>query len=181
MNIEYEVRLLEVDVDKFIKGLKQVGAEFQWDRLQKRYVYDFKPKEDGKWIRLRTNGEETTLTIKNVTSTKIDGTEELEIEVDDFEKCNLILGELGYIPKGYQENRRVRYLLNGVEIDIDFWPLIPTYVEVEGKNEEEVYEVLELLGYEKKDVTSMDVDSIYQKYGYQLEEIFELKLEEERK
>lgn len=181
MNIEYEVRLLEVDVDKFIKKLKQVGAECQWDRLQKRYVYDFKPKDDKKWVRLRTNGVETTLTIKNITSSKIDGTEELEIEVDDFEKCNLILGELGYTPKGYQENRRVRYLLNGVEIDIDFWPLIPTYVEVEGKNEEEVYEVLELLGYEKKDVTSMDVDSIYQKYGYQLEDIFELKLEEERK
>lgn len=181
MNIEYEVRLLEVDVNHFIKKLEQAGAEFQWDRLQKRYVYDFNPKENGKWIRLRTNGEDTTLTIKNITSSKIDGTEELEIEIDDFEKCNLILGELGYSPKGYQENRRVRYLLNDVEIDVDFWPLIPTYVEIEGKSEEKVYQVLDILGYERNDVTSMDVDSIYKKYGYHLEDFKELKLEEERK
>ncbi len=56
MNIEYEVRLLEVDVQDFIKKLEQVGAEFQWDRLQRRYVYDFNPKVEGKWIRLKTNG-----------------------------------------------------------------------------------------------------------------------------
>lgn len=181
MNIEYEVRLLDVDVDLFIKKLEQAGAELQWDRLQKRYVYDFHPKEAKKWIRLRTDGSDTTLTIKNVTSSNIDGTEELEIQVDDFEKCNLILNELGYTPKGYQENRRIRYLLDGVEVDLDFWPFIPTYVEIEGKSKEEVYAVLKMLGYEKKDVTSMDVDSIYEKYGYHLEEFRELKLEEERK
>lgn len=181
MNIEYEVRLLEVDVQDFIKKLEQVGAEFQWDRLQRRYVYDFKPKVEGKWIRLRTNGVDTTLTIKNIVSSKIDGMEELELVVDDFEKCNLILNELGYIPKGYQENRRIHYLLNGVEIDLDFWPHIPTYVEIEGKSKSEVYGFLSILGYQKDDVTSIDVESIYKKYGYQLEDIFELKLEEERK
>ncbi|MFW3146782.1 MAG: hypothetical protein ACMUIE_08230 [Thermoplasmatota archaeon] len=36
----------------------------------------------------------------------IDGTKELEVEVDDFDKTNLILEKLGYIHKGYQENKR---------------------------------------------------------------------------
>ncbi len=65
-------------------------------------------------------GVDTTLTIKNIVSSKIDGMEELQLVVDDFEKCNLILNEFRYIPKGYQENRRIHYLLNGVEIDLDF-------------------------------------------------------------
>ena len=140
-----------------------------------------KPKVEGKWIRLRTNGKKTTLTIKNLVSSEIDGTQELEIEVDNFERCHLLLEELGYEPKGYQENRRRQYRLNGVEIDIDSWPLIPSYLEIEGASIDLVYSMLSALGYQKEDCTSKDVQSIYADYGYDLEVIKYLKLEEERK
>lgn len=181
MHTEYEVRVLEIDTEEIIKKLKEVGAKFQWDHLQKRYVYDFIPKIDGKWIRLRTNGDKTTLTIKNIVSSSIDGTQELEIEVEDFDKTNLILNELGFVAKGYQENRRRQYILDGVEIDIDSWPWIPTYLEIEGESEEVIYEVLDKLGIPKEKSTSRDVDTIYRDYGYNVNEIYELKLEEERK
>ena len=131
MHTEYEVRILNIDVEEVKRRLDNIGAKFEWDRLQQRYVYDFIPKIPGKWIRLRTNGDKTTLTIKNLVSSRVDGTQELEIEVDDFDRTNLILKELGYEAKGYQENRRIQYTYNGVEIDIDYWPLIPTYVEIE--------------------------------------------------
>ena len=181
MHIEYEVRVLEINPDEIIKKLEEVGAELQWDHLQKRYVYDFIPRIDGKWIRLRTNGDKTTLTIKNVVSSSIDGTQELEIGVEDFDKTNLILNELGFVAKGYQENRRRQYILDGVEIDIDSWPWIPTYLEIEGESEEVIYEVLDKLGIPKEKTTSRDVDTIYRDYGYNVNEIYELKLEEERK
>lgn len=181
MHTEYEVRILEIDVPSIKKKLDEVGATFGWDRLQRRYVYDFIPKLDGKWIRLRTNGIKNTLTIKDVVTSKIDGTRELEIEVDDFDKTNLILQELGYEHRAYQENRRIQYKLNGVEIDIDSWPMIPTYLEIEGSSEEEVYKTVELLGFDKSDTTSRDVEGIYNDYGHDVMEIKELKLEEERK
>ncbi len=181
MHTEYEVRVLEINPDEIIKKLEEVGAELQWDHLQKRYVYDFIPRIDGKWIRLRTNGDKTTLTIKNVVSSSIDGTQELEIGVEDFDKTNLILNELGFVAKGYQENRRRQYILDGVEIDIDSWPWIPTYLEIEGESEEVIYEVLDKLGIPKEKTTSRDVDTIYRDYGYNVNEIYELKLEEERK
>lgn len=181
MHTEYEVRILEINQDEIIAKLEKLGAKKEWDLLQRRYVYDFIPKVEGKWIRLRTNGEKTTLTIKNLVSSEIDGTQELEIEVDDFLKCNQILNELGYEAKGYQENRRIQYTLNGVEIDIDSWPMIPTYLEIEGPSEEAVYEILGLLGYSKEECVTTDVEGIYLDYGYNLEEIYDLKLEEERK
>ena len=181
MHTEYEVRVLEIDVEKVKSKLENLGAKLEWDRIQKRYVYDFIPKLDGKWIRLRTNGDKTTLTIKDVVTSRIDGTRELEIEVDDFDKTNLILEELGYVPKGYQENRRIQYKLNGVEVDIDYWPLIPTYLEIEGKDEEEVYKTVELLGFSKEDITTRDVEGIYLDYGHDIKTIYNLKLEEERK
>ena len=75
MHTEYEVRILDINRDELIEKLEKVGALFQWDLIQKRFVYDFIPKEDNKWIRLRTNGERTTLTIKNLTSSASDGTQ----------------------------------------------------------------------------------------------------------
>ncbi len=181
MHTEYEVRVLNINPEGVIKKLEELGASFQWDRIQRRYVYDFIPKIEGKWIRLRTNGKKTTLTIKNLVSSLIDGTQELEIEVDDFEKCHLILKELGYEARSYQENRRCQYLLDGVEIDIDSWPLIPTYLEIEGPSERVVYQTLERMGFDKGDVVTKDVQKIYSDYGYDLEKISDLKLEEERK
>ena len=73
MHIEYEVRILEIDEDQIKKKLDEI-AKFEWNQLQRRYVYDFIPKEKNKWIRLRTNGDKTTLTIKNLVNSKIDGT-----------------------------------------------------------------------------------------------------------
>ena len=55
MNTEYAVRVLGIDALKIEKQLEALGAVLQWDYLQKRYVYDFMPKIEGKWIRLRTN------------------------------------------------------------------------------------------------------------------------------
>ena len=175
MNTEYEIRVLEIDKQKLIDKLERLGAEFKGDNEQRRYVYDVIPKEDGKWIRLRTNGKKTTLTYKNVVSTTIDGTKELEVEVSDFEKTNELLENMGIKNRGYQENRRTQYVLNGVEIDIDSWPMIPTYVEIEGKNEDEVLKTLDLLELPKDKVTTLDVESVYMKYGIDLKDIKVLK------
>ena len=141
-------------------------------------MYDFNPISPNKWIRLRTNGTKTTLTIKKIESDKIDGTKELEIVVDDFETTNELLKELGYSPKGFQENKRIKYDLNGVEIDIDSWPKIPTYLEIEGKSEEQVYNTLELLGIPKDKSTSLDVQRIYKNYGIDLEKEPNLSFDE---
>ena len=181
MNIEYEVRILNINKEEIIKKLKTLNAEFKWESIQQRYTYDFNPVMPQKWIRLRKNGYESTLTIKNVKSHDIDGTEELEIIVNDFEKTNLILKELGYKPKAFQENKRIRYYLEGVEIDIDSWPMIPDYIEIEGKNKEEVFNIISKLGFKKEDTTALDVASIYKEYGYDLESLEEIKLEEDRK
>jgi adenylate cyclase class 2 len=174
--IEYEARVLEINKEELEKKLKNLGAEKIADFEYKRRVYDFNPKEEGRWIRLRTNGKKTTLTIKEIKSQEIDGTEETEIEVSDFEKTNIILNKLGYIEKSYQENKRTRYGLDGVEIDIDTWPYIPTYVEIEGKSANEVQKTIKKLGLENEKITSLDVQAVYEKfYGIDLRQMSEVR------
>ncbi len=50
--------------------------------------------------------------------------------VSDFDKTVGMLKILGYEARSIQENKRIRYVLDDVEIDIDTWPLIPLYIEV---------------------------------------------------
>ncbi|MBE6123978.1 MAG: CYTH domain-containing protein [Erysipelotrichaceae bacterium] len=181
MKKEIEARLLECDVEKTIAKLELLGAEFAGDWIQIRNCYDFNPIKENSWIRLRTNGEETTLTIKEIENTFIDGTKECEIVVSDFKTTDELLNKLGYYARSNQENRRIRYYLDKVEIDIDFWPLIPTYIEFEGECEEDIQEVCNKLNIDYKSLVTLDVSSIYEHYGYDINKVTNLTLEEDRK
>ena len=177
MHIEYECTLLEVNEEEFIKRLEAEGATKVGEYFQRRYVYDFDPVQPDKWIRLRTNGKKTTLTIKKlVDKNAIGGNKELEVEVDSFDDTNEVLNELGYQARGYQENKRITYMLDDIEFDIDSWPMIPTYVEIEGKNNAAVEEMIERLNLDTSKITTLDVTSIYKDiYGIDILGMKELR------
>jgi len=177
MKTEVEARILDVNVSELKEKLEKVGAKFINNYNQKRYIYDFNPVQKGKWIRLRTDGESTTLTIKEIKNDGIDGTKELEIEVSDIESTNLILEELGYKARSYQENKRTRYIYNDIEIDIDSWPKIPTYVEFEGSEEDALISFIESLGYAKDDLITYGVSKIYKHYGLDIDDYNILKFD----
>ena len=176
MKTEYEIRILEIDKEEMIKKLQGLGAIRRGKFEQKRYVYDLRPVEKSKWIRLRTNGKTTTLTYKDIESNTIDGTKEVEFEVEDFNKANEFLERVGFKNRSYQENERIQYVLNNIEIDIDTWPMIPTYMEIEGISEKEVNNMKNLLNINENKVTTLNCDDIYKQiYGIDISKIKELK------
>ncbi len=179
MKTEIEVRILEINPDQIQKKLKEIGAKKIADRNMRRYVYDLSKDQNGnceRWIRLRDNGTSTTIAIKNISNDGIDGTQEVETAVDNFEKMHEILELSGLKANAYQENKRISYKLNDIEIEIDFWPLIPPYLEIEADSKEKIEKTLKLLGYTLKNTTTMAVKPIYEKiYGIDLHKIKELK------
>ncbi len=131
-----------------------------------------------KWIRLRKTNKKTTLTVKHILAdndTSLQQMMETEIEVPSIKEANDFLQALGYSHKSYQEKRRISYVLDNHEIDIDTWPGIPTYMEIEGESEEDLNKILNLLGYSIKDTVSCTVDEIYKKLGIDSLNIRELK------
>lgn len=183
MKTEYEIRVLEINLKTMMKKVEDLGAEKVGIYHQKRYVYDFVPTQKGRWIRLRSNGIESTLAIKEVKDMSISGTRELEISVSDFEDTNAILKKLGYCPRTFQENFRIEYILDGVKLDFDKWPMIPPYLEIEGDSEQAVRKMISTLGLSKDKVFTEDVDTIYRKrYGIELDSIklLEFSKEEEQ-
>lgn len=55
MDSEYEVRVLNIDTDKFTEKIENLGAKYINKYHQKRYIYDFNPKIDiDTWPHLNT-------------------------------------------------------------------------------------------------------------------------------
>ena len=133
-----------------------------------------------KWIRVRQTNDKTTIAVKHILApnkTNIQQMLETEIEVSNIKEANNLLEALGYSYKSYQEKERITYLLDGHELDIDTWPGIPTYVEIEGNSDTELENILNKLGYSMKDTISCTADEIYKKYGLSMFDSREIKFE----
>ena len=178
MESEYEITVLDIDISEIEKKLESIGAIKQGEYFQKRNLYNFHEEYRGRFIRLRTSGEKTTLTIKDKSAKKeIGSVKELEIEVSSFEETNEILELLGYEHSTYQENKRIIYKLGHIEFDIDTWPMIPTYLEIEGKNKEDVEKMIKILDIDEEKLSLDKVSEIYKKYGIDIHQYKELKFE----
>lgn len=174
MNKEYETQVLDINAEDIKNKLRELGAEECSEVLQKRWVFDIDSDAD-EWLRLRKVNEKTTLTYKNKKGIGIGDTEEIEFEVEDFEKAAQLLSKLKWAGEYYQENKRHKFLLNDIEFTLDKWPKIPVFLEVEAKTEEKVNKGLTLLGLQGRDVGHIGLLKIYKKYGIELHDYKEIK------
>ncbi|WP_225978811.1 class IV adenylate cyclase [Gandjariella thermophila] len=115
------------------------------------------------WLRLRDEGQSVTLTYKQSTATTsaIDTLLEAEVGISDFAGGQQLLEALGFEPLRYQENYREEWALDGVKLDFDTWPGLPTFLEIEGPNEESVKLAAKKLGLNFADATFGSVDEVY--------------------
>lgn len=178
MNTEYEIRILNIDVDKIIYKLEDMGAKKIGSYNQRRYVYDIMPNKSDIFVRVRDNGEVVTITYKDKTIRTISGTKELEFEVSDFDKANELLNILGFNNGHYVENKRITYEIRDAEIDIDTYPGIPAYMEIEGKNEEIVKKYIDELELNDYEQTCDSIFKIYARYGLDISDKRDLVFKE---
>lgn len=172
--VECEGKILDIDPQTVEKAILRAGGRKLGDRFMRRYVYDIAPGDESRWIRLREDGSEITLTVKQIATDAIGGTHEVETTVDDFDATNTLLGMLGFTAKSYQENRRSSFTLQSAQLEIDSWPQIPPYLEIEAATTAEVVRVASLLGYGQADLTGENTMKVYARHGIDLRMISEL-------
>ncbi|MCG7526266.1 CYTH domain-containing protein [Streptomyces sp. OfavH-34-F] len=177
-NIEYEAKALDIDVQDITRRICDAGGvEASPRRLMRRFVYDTVPPAPGRWVRLRDTGDSTTLCVKEITTDAVDGTRETEVTVDDFGEAAALLRLAGLVPRGYQENRRTSYTLGTARLEIDEWPGIPPYLEIEADGVGQVWEAAAALGLDRERLTSLNTTKVYALYGLDLEAIKDLRFE----
>jgi adenylate cyclase class 2 len=172
---ENEVKFLNIDPEKIESKLKEIGAEKIFDKIYKRRVFDYPDlslNEKGAYLRLRDEGDKITFTFKQRLGIKShdgtqndEGMEEIEVNVSDFEKTAELVLKLGLFEKFYEENRRIRYKLRNIEFDIDFWPLLNPYLEIEAPTWQDVDEGIKLLNLDPKDKKIFSTFQVYQLSG----------------
>lgn len=174
-NIEHEVRFLEIDSENIKAKLTSIGAHDEGEVLLKEVIlYDKEltwQKDKGHVMRVRQKGNVVTLAYKHHHSTDIGGVEEVEIEVSDFDKTVLLLEKVGLVVYRHQEKKRHTFTLGNVVFDIDTWPRIPTYIEIEGPDEVSIRNAAEKIGLSWSAVEYTGPTQIIERYGYKVREM----------
>ena len=154
MEIEYEAKFLEVDYKELIDKLKALGAKsIHPNTLYKRSMFSLADVKRG-YVRVRNEGDKTTLTAKIYKDSKFPQEYELQIK-DDFENGQEFLRALNLDEKGYHETMREKWQLpygknaHFCEVCIDRIPGIPTYVEIECKSKKNLNKAIKMLSLDK--------------------------------
>lgn len=163
MTTEVEAKFVNVDRQAIRTKLRSLGATLDKPmRLMKRVTInnDFLKAKDS-FVRIRDEGDKTTVTYKQFTEQSVDGAKEIEIVVSDFETAVELFDAAGLVHSSFQESKRETWKLGDVEVMLDLWPWLDPYIEIEGPSTKGVQSVAADLGFEWKDAVFGDVMAAY--------------------
>ena len=167
------MKFLDIKPAEIETKLVSVGAAKAFDRVFRRRVFDYpdlRLNSKGAYVRVRDEGDKITFAYKErqgigQSNGNDLGMKEIEVSVSDFEQTCELLRNVGLVEKFYEENRRVRYLYKGIEFDIDYWPLLSPFLEIEAENMGKIEEGISLLGLKSKEKKVFTVFQIYKLKG----------------
>ena len=167
MQTEIEAKFLHVDHDDLRTRLQALGATCEQPmRLMRRKNYDYPDQSLSKryngWVRVRDEGDKMTLSYKQLNDRTLLGTKEVSVTVDSFAAADQFLTAIGLEANSYQETKRESWRLGEVQIELDEWPWIDPFIEIEGSQEAAVREAAEKLGFDFKDAVHGSVEIAYQ-------------------
>jgi adenylate cyclase class 2 len=172
---EHEITILDVKRSEVLARLRKLKARHIGSHKFRRVEFLVKGNVGGghSWGRVRTNGKETTITLKETqgkggfTSMK-----EYEVKADNFEEAARIMTRLvGSRIVVYFENERDAYRLGDAQVTIDKWPEIPAYVEIEAPSMAAVKKAYKRLNITGKFVGNISIHKIYGHYGLSFEKV----------
>ena len=177
MKNEIEAQFLDINKDDMRSRLKKIGAKLEKPEiLMRRVVFDLGRHA---FARVRDEGDKIVMTYKNISDhNSIMGTKEINVEVGSYDDAISLLKSCGLHAKSHEENKREVWSMDNVEICLDTWPWIPTFIEIEGPTEESVWETAAKLGLDKSRAKFGSVDTTYAHY-YGIEpDVFNLETPE---
>ena len=174
MEKEIEKRFLDISKDEFVKKLILLDAVDKGEeKLEEIIFYDNEMswKGKGKFVRLRKTKGKVKLTYKNNQKQTVDSAQEIELEVSDFDKCSELFQNIGLKAIRQIEKYRHTFTLDSITIDIDTWPKIPVYAEVEGWSVESLKNICGKLGLDWDKRFDGDAREVFRYYGHNMDNL----------
>jgi adenylate cyclase class 2 len=148
---EVETKILNVDKDAIAQILAKLGAE---KILETRLFVDWfrtKNSQEGQdlwYLRIRTDSSgnsEITWKGKSEILGSARKHKEINFSVPDLGKAELMFQEFGLEKYAHQEKDRVSWQFKDWRFDLDQYPGMPAYLEIEGLDEQHIQKALKLL------------------------------------
>jgi len=163
MKSEIEVKFLDVDFDGIRQRLEAAGAVCEQPmRLMRRVIIETpEMKAKNGYLRVRDEGDKTTVTYKQFDALSVDGAKEIEFVASDFDAAVSLLDASGLRYRSFQESRRETWHMDDCEVVLDEWPWLKPYIEIEGDNEGSLKKSAESLGLDWSNAVFGDVMVAY--------------------
>jgi len=177
--IEYEVKFFPINLDTVRTKLRKAGASVEkGERMMRRCVFaqDKNPGMACTYVRVRDEGDKVTISAKQHASDgRMDSQKEYETFIGSFETAQEILLNAGLTQTGYQENKRETWrMADNTVVELETWPQLPNYIEIEGESSEAVQKTAELLGLDWSEHIVQSNDYLYAQYlGIDRKAVFE--------
>lgn len=148
---EIETKILEVDKQLVQEKMVGLGAEKIQDILLKVDWYRKQGVADGKdewYLRIRTDSRgksEVTWKGKSDVLGVSRKHKEINFEITDPEKMDDLFIGIGLEKYAYQEKYRTSWKYENWRFDLDQYPDMPAYLEIEGESEESIQKAIKLL------------------------------------
>jgi len=154
MGTEIEAKLKVDSLQEIESKLVRLGAEFLEEQLQKDSYFDDANntlKKSDRCLRLRRlltdRTEKMFLTYKGAKEKdRFKKRQEIELEIKDADSARKLFSELGYERALVVEKKRRVWRLGQCEVALDELPLLGSFVEIEGPDEDRIAEVQKNLG-----------------------------------
>lgn len=95
--------------------------------------------------------------------------EEIETTVEDADRFESMMKAMGYHVTMDNEKRRRSYAWNGVRVDVDEYPQVPAYLEIEGRDRAEIDEAIRVLELGACEVSTETADELFSRKWPQVE------------
>lgn len=143
MQIEYEVKFLNIDPDKIRNTLHTIWAKCTIPlRRMQRYVFAH-PHKKNAYIRIRQEWNKITTSYKEHDEHQaIDSVKEIEVTIDNAESLRRIYLECWLREKAIQETYRETRECEDVIITIDRRPWLKPFIEIEWPNKKVVENII---------------------------------------
>lgn len=176
--IEKEIKILDVNVEELQKKLEKIGAKkvFDDDRIITAIDTEDKHflKEEDKLIRITEEGN-TKITM-HVNQSNPDIKREIKFKTSGLKETKDFFIELGLKPISKVKAHRISYELEEIDFDIDFFPVIPPFLEIDTKNITEmgytVESLIEALGLKDNKIVIMGTEDIHKLYNIDYFEVY---------
>lgn len=167
---EHEIKVLNVDVQQLIENLERIGAKKVYDDKRTIIALDTSERtflnQKDKLIRITDEG--SIKVTMHVNQSKPEIKEGIKFKASRLKETLDFFHELGIDPISKVTSNRISYELDKIDFDIDKFPAIPAFLEIDIEFLEESYKLEELLkelGLENNKIVVMGTEDIHNLYG----------------